>query len=61
MSNTLYTILLILLALICVGLTLEIIQLFFRGMLFLIIHPIQSIIFLIVFWLIVKILKSIIC
>jgi len=61
MSNTLYTILLIIFALVCICLTLEIIQLFFRGMLFLLMHPIQSIIFLIVFWLMIKIVKSIIC
>ncbi len=55
----------IILAIVLIGtsalITISFIKLFFKGMLFLIMHPIQAILFLIIFWLIVRILKSIIC
>lgn len=61
MTKTLYIILAIVLIGVSALITITFIKLFFKGMLFLVTHPIQSIIFLIVFWLMVKIAKSIIC
>lgn len=61
MTKTLYIILAIVLIGVSALITITFIKLFFKGMLFLITHPIQSIIFLIIVWLMVKIVKSIIC
>lgn len=61
MSKLTFTVLLILTFLLSAAFTIWVIKLFFKGLLFLMMHPIQTFFLLIFFWIFVKIFKSIIC
>ena len=61
MSKLTFTLLLILGFALSAAFMIWFIKLFFKGLLFLMMHPIQSFFLLIFFWIFVKIFKSIIC